>query len=91
MTGNLSGLDPLPFSWSDDAKIFRQYVYKPPHLSRPSATRQFGQNHCAATNDKLEIEDFLFEASGSEIVDVYGRVQNRKISYGQSRRALPSR
>jgi hypothetical protein len=80
MTGNLSGLDPLPFSWSDDAKIFRQSVYKPPHLSRPSATRQFGQNHCAATNDKLEIEDFLFEASGSEIVDGYGPVQIARLA-----------
>ena len=86
-----SRLNPLCFIWGDDAEVFRQIVDKPFHFSGSSAPRQFRQHHGAQTNHEFKIQDFLFKAPGSQVVDVDRCVENGEISCGRSHRALPCR
>ena len=63
-------LDPLPFVRGDEPEVLRQIVDKPPHWPRSRAARQFGQHDGAASNDELQIQDLLFKAPGSQVIDV---------------------
>jgi len=63
-------LDPLSFVRRDYAKVLRKIFDESPHWPRPSAAGQLGQHDRTATNDELQIQNFLFKTPRSQIVNV---------------------
>lgn len=78
-------LQPVRFSWCENLASPHQVSDKAAFNSWSGATQQFVQHHGGAANDVRRLHKTKGEATGSEILDVDGRIQNGKLTCLQRR------
>jgi hypothetical protein len=86
---HISCLQPVRFSWREYLASSHQVSDKPAFNSWSGSTQQFVQNYRRAANDMRRSHKTKGEATGPEILDVDGSIQNSKLTCLQ--RSLVSR
>lgn len=72
----LAGVDPMPFSGSNNLAAIHQIHHEPKFKPRPHATKQLMQHHSRAANHIGSLEKTKGEATSSEVLDIDRGVQD---------------